>query len=945
MPINYGEVEERWRKAWNGARVYEPQPNDSEPVFVTAAFPYVNTPQHIGHLRTYGTADVYARYMRLRGKNVLFPMGFHATGTPILAVAKRIREGEQEIIDTLASFDIPIEDIKKMSDPMFCAEYIMHMHEEGFVLSGLSIDWRRKLISIEPIFSKMVEWQFGKLNEAGVLKKGMHPVGWCPNENNAVGQHDTKGDAEPEIEALTAVKFKDAETGAYFACATYRPETIDGVTNIFIGKHVNYVTAEIDGSACYLSKYAAEKLSFQKNVKITGNITSEELLKKRVVNPSNSETVPILPGYFVRHDVGTGIVMSVPAHAPFDYVALDRLKRDGYAVPIEYRKVIEIGKQGQDTYDGDIPALIHLDRVSEGKGISDDIVEAATKSIYRMESRWGVMASGKYKGMSEADARERIKADLINSGDAFEMYDLTNKSPVICRCGTAVVVKLVDQWFIDYGDTAWKGRVKSHMTSMRFMPENSKNTFDKVIDWIGMRATERAQGLGTHFPLNPEHIIESLSDSTIYMTMYTYINVLREAKVTDAQLKPEFFDYVYIEKGDPDSVSASTGIDRMVVKRCREMFDYWYRNTSRHSGSDLIYNHLTMYMFNHVLLFNGERLPKQIVSNGLVNYEGQKMSKSLGNIVPLKKGVMKYGADPLRFVEIVTADLGTETEFSETGIMSIQSKNESLVSTITSLQEMKTQELTHIDYWLYSRLNSKVKAATTHMDSMKLKDAYLDIYYNSINELKRYTDHGGSNGMVVREFLEKVTIMLSPVMPHVAEELWHLLGKTTFVVAERWPEFDESMINTTEEAIAGIIDSIVQDIRGVIEMASKSEANKGKRPVAVEIIIADHWKTVALNELAKEKNMSKVMENKELSEVDRQKLSKFLSQFAKKMNAIAPVPEIGDDALLNGFKDSIAYIEAKVGIGNLTVLAETESHSNRAERAIPDKPAIDIRWE
>lgn len=947
MPIDYKELEGRWRAAWKDAHVYEPEPDDREAVFVSAAFPYVNTPQHIGHLRTYGTTDIYARYMRLKGKNVLFPMGFHATGTPILAVAKRIANNDADLIGTLSDFDIPIEDIRKMADPLFCANYIMGMHEEGFTLSGLSIDWRRRLISIEPIFSRMVEWQFGKLNEAGMLKKGLHPVGWCPNENNAVGQHDTKGDTEPEIEEITAVKFKDTGSDASFACATYRPETIDGVTNIFVGENIEYVIAEVDGSKCYMSRKAAEMLTFQKEVKIKGVMSAGDLLKKRAVNPSNGEEIPVLPGYFVKAGVGTGMVMSVPAHAPFDYVALDRLRRAGYALPeMKYRKVVIVKKDGaKETEDGEIPALAHLDMASAGKGVSDETVELATKSLYRVESRWGVMAAGKYIGRGESEARDLIKSDLVKAGNAFAMHELSNSEPVKCRCGTEVVVKLVDQWFIDYGDAGWKEKVRSHMKDMVFIPDGLRHAFGKVLDWIELRATERAQGLGTRFPLSPDHIIEPLSDSTVYMSLYTYINILREAKVADSQLKPEFFEYVYMSKGDPDSVSLSTGIDKMVVKRCGEEFDYWYRNTSRHSGSDLIYSHLTMYMFMHLLLFERERWPSQIVVNGLVNYEGQKMSKSLGNIIPLKRGIGKYGADPLRFVETATADLGTETEFSEVGIRSIQSKNESMLTAILALPDMKSNELTHIDYWLYSRLNSKIRVATAHMDSMSLKEAYLEIYYNSINELKRYGEHGGSNGMVVRDYLEKITIMLSPVMPHVAEEFWHLLGKTTFVVKERWPDSDESMVNETEEHVAEIVDATVQDIRGAIEMTSKIGPNKDRKAASVEIIIANPWKTVAMNALAKEKSISKVMELKELAEVDRQKLSKFLSAFAKKINALVPVPEVSEDALASGFTDSLHYMEAKTGVRSIVVSKENESKSPRAERAQPGRPGIDIAWE
>ena len=103
---------------------------------------------------------------------------------------------------------------------------------------------------------------------------------------------------------------------------------------------------------------------------------------------------------------------------------------------------------------------------------------------------------------------------------------------------------------------------------------------------------------------------------------------------------------------------------------------------------------------------------------------------------------------------------------------------------------MKSKELSHIDYWLYSKLNSKIKNATAYMDGINLKDAYAEIYYNSINELKRYVDRGGDNEIVVREFLEKMVLMLAPIMPHISEEFWSMLGKSTLVAKESWPEPD-----------------------------------------------------------------------------------------------------------------------------------------------------------
>ena len=99
--MDYKNIEEKWQKAWNDGKVFEAEPNDKKPLLVTAAFPYVNMPQHIGHIRTYGTADTYAKYMSMRGFNVLYPMAFHATGTPVLAFAKRIANNDQELIDEI----------------------------------------------------------------------------------------------------------------------------------------------------------------------------------------------------------------------------------------------------------------------------------------------------------------------------------------------------------------------------------------------------------------------------------------------------------------------------------------------------------------------------------------------------------------------------------------------------------------------------------------------------------------------------------------------------------------------------------------------------------------------------------------------------------------------------------------------------------------------------
>lgn len=428
------------------------------------------------------------------------------------------------------------------------------------------------------------------------------------------------------------------------------------------------------------------------------------------------------------------------------------------------------------------------------------------------------------------------------------------------------------------------------------------------------------------------------------MCFYTFVHTIRAEKLQPEQLKPEFFDYVILGNGSADAVSSSTGIEARTVEKCRESFCYWYKNTSRHSAPDLVPNHLIMYIFNHVGILKEENWPKQVVVNGFVNYEGEKMSKSLGNIVPVVDGIAKYGADPLRFIEIAGADLDTTTEFSAEGVSSVHARNNHILESIRSLSSMKSKELSHIDYWLYSKLNSKIRDATAHMDSINLKSAYTEIYYNSINELKKYTDRGGGNEIVVREFLEDVVLMLAPIMPHVAEEFWSMLGRNTLAAKESWPRVNSDMINPEEELVEEIVDRTIDDIKQGMELTAKVDSNKGKKPAEIRIITASQWKTKAYNMLVSTKNMRTVMESSEFKDVEKGALSKFLSQFTKRINMLVEKKELEEGMMLGAFVEAAEYISGKFGNAKIVAECEKDSKSERAARALPDKPSIDILW-
>jgi leucyl-tRNA synthetase (EC 6.1.1.4) len=234
------EISQKWQKAWEDIKLFEANPDYSRKKFyTTVAFPYPNSPFHLGHGRTYVTCDIYARFMRMRDYNVLFPMGFHYTGTPIIAMADDVAKGDKELIDIFKNiYEIPDDVISKLVDPLFMANYFKEEIKKAMKEIGLSIDWRREFTTIDPEFSSFIVWQFNKLQQKGFIVRDTHPVGWCPVHHIPVGMHDTKGDMEPEIGEFTLIYF-DSDLGI-FPAATLRPETVFGAVAIWVNPDVNY---------------------------------------------------------------------------------------------------------------------------------------------------------------------------------------------------------------------------------------------------------------------------------------------------------------------------------------------------------------------------------------------------------------------------------------------------------------------------------------------------------------------------------------------------------------------------------------------------------------------------------------------------------------------------------------------------------------------------------
>ncbi|NHV60314.1 MAG: leucine--tRNA ligase [Candidatus Verstraetearchaeota archaeon] len=846
LELNFQQVEEKWQRRWSESRIFEADPDESRPKFyVTVAYPYPNMPQHIGHARTYTLADVYARYKRMRGYNTLLPMAFHYTGTPILAQSKRIQSNDKELIEQFKSVGVSEDVIKTFDSPLNIARYFHNDLKLGMIEMGYSIDWRREFTTIDPAYSKFIEWQFYKLKSRGYITKGVHPIGWCPSCRNPVGQHDTKGDAEPEVEEFVAIKF--IMDGSYLPAATLRPETIFGVTNIWVNPKSDYVEVEAGGERLILSKPAAKKFSEQSSgVKVIRELKGSTLVGKYAVNPLTGDRIPVLPADFVDPENATGVVMSVPAHAPYDLLAImdlqnhpERLKEYGLdaGIVLSLKPIPVIRSPG-------LPEIPTVDLIQK-LGVRDQLdpkAEEATKELYQREFHTGEMRAetGRYAGMPVSKAKEEIKNDLIRSSKAFKFYEIIN-GPIYCRCGAKVTVNLMsDQWFINYGDPNWKSLVKDHLNKMSILPEELREEFENVVDWLKEKACARRAGLGTPLPWDRDWIIESLSDSTIYMAFYTIAKTLNEAKIDPSLLTPEVFDYIFLGLGDPSSLK----VPKHLLEQMRSEFLYFYPLDSRHSGRDLVPNHLTFFIFNHVAIFPPSLWPRQIVVNGSVLMEGKKMSKSLGNIIPLRKAIRMYGADTLRVSILSASELLQDADFSDSLARTTKVKLQEFYKfslKYCDAPPLAVEGFDPLDMWLLSRVQRVIEQTTSSMENLRVREAIHSSFFILQQDIMWYLRRKGSQAndgktrSVVRYTLETIIKLMAPFSPHICEELWERFGHKGFISVERWPDVQQSLIDERSELSEELVKGVIGDTSEILKVT-------GISPSKIYYYTSPRWK-------------------------------------------------------------------------------------------------------
>jgi len=958
------KIEKKWQKKWAESRIFEANPDESrKKFFITVPYPYVSGPLHIGHGRTYTLGDVIARYKRLRGYNVLYPMAFHITGTPIAAISDRIARCDKNYIELYKKYvamyesdEKKIEEIVKgFVDPFNVATYFAERIHIDFSALGYSIDWRRKFHTGERIYNKFVEWQYHKLRDIGVLKRGTHYVTYCLLHKQPEGEDDiADADVNPvHIVEFVAIKFRYED--GYLLASTLRPETIFGATNLWVKPDAKYVKIDIEGEKFYVSEEASIKLRHQyDNVKIVEeNIPGYRFIGKYVEDPFGRKLI-ILPADFVDPDVATGFVYSEPADAPYDYVALQDLKRNPEILE-KYRIDPEVVMKIEPIKIIDVPGVkgFHAGEVVKKMGIRDQYderLEEATKIVYKEQYYEGKMneRTGEFAGLPVKEAKEKVKEYLIKNGKALIMYETSRKA--ICRAGGKIIVaKISDQWFIDYSPEWWKEKTRKWLEKMLIYPEKYKQMFYDTVDWLRQRPCARKRGLGTRLPFDPEWIIESLSDSTIYMAFYTIVHHIREKKIRPEQLTLEFFDYVFLGKGNAEEVSNKTGIPKEWLEEMRREFNYWYPVDLRHTAIPHISNHLTFFIMHHIAIFPQDKWPLAITLNELVIREGKKMSKSKGNVIPLREVAENLSADLFRLYTTFAADFDTILDWRGKELESVKGRLLRFAELALNAAELKDVKMSDDipSRWFISLFYKKLRDSAELMDSFRIRDFVVQMFFEVLRDYAYLERRVGKENALrnLRIILKDWAIVLSPVIPHLAEEIWEKLGEKGFVSVAEWPRAKDDLIDERAIILEEIVRGILEDYKEIVK------AIRERTPTKAIFIVAASWKRDVMKEIVNAEKqgildmktiMKNVMKREKLRKKGKQ-VAQFVSQVLKKRELIIKyVPSQEEELnLLMGAKD---FLRKELGISVEIVREEDAKGLQKAKYAVPGRPGIQLEF-
>ena len=775
---NAPEIEKKWQKKWADDKLYEVKEDSKRPKwYALTMFPYTSGDLHIGHWYAMAPSDVYARFKRLQGYNVLHPMGFDAFGLPAENAA--IKRGIHPRKWTMAN----IENMRRQLKTM-----------------GAMYDWNREVITCDPKYYKWTQWFFTKLFQHDLAYRGKAPVNWCPQcqvvlaneqvENGLCWRCETpvvKRDLEQWLFRITkyADELMEHEgidwperiqimqknwvgksygTEVSFALDhpsvaekeikvfTTRPDTVFGVTFMVLApEHPLVAKLTTPDKKAEVEAYVARTRRFTEIERLSTEKEKDGVFTGAyVTNRLTGDKVPVWIADYVLVGYGTGAVMAVPAHDERDFAFAKK-----YNIPI--KTVISPpewkGEELENAY------------IDDGTMINS----SQFNGLPNREGTKAVTAFLEQKGWGKGTISYRMRDWLISR----QRYWGAPIPMIYCdKCGTVPVPeKDLPVLLPEEADFSHQGE-----SPLKYN-EKWVNTKCPKCGSPGKRETDT---------------IDGFMCSSWYFLRYC---------------SPHYDKAAF----DPEKTKYWMPVDI-------------YTGGAEHAVMHLLYARFFTKAIRDMGLIDFGEPFKRLFNQGIIIADHQKMSKSKGNVINPDAYVNELGVDTVRAYMMFMGPWEQGGEWFDTGISGVSrwlnriwklalEEYQPKINDATAMKEL--ERITH----------QIIKKITGDMDRLRFNTmiAALMEYTNYLNKVK---ESANVTNDVWQNSIEKLVIMIAPTAPHLAEELWHRTGHKYSIHNQLWPKWDEELAKEDEITLVVQVNGKLRDRITIPASITEEEAKK-----------------------------------------------------------------------------------------------------------------------
>ena len=753
---NFKRVEKKWQNYWAEKKCFKTTEDPSkEKYYVLEMFPYPSGKLHMGHVRNYSIGDVVARFKKMQGFNVLHPMGFDSFGLPAENAA--IKHG--------------IEPSKWTWDNI-------HEMEEQLATLGLSYDWDREVQTCNPDYYRWMQWIFIQFFKKGLAYKKENPVNWCPSCQTVLANEQV---VDGCCERCKSPVGKKNLSQWYFKITDYADRLLENLDKLpgwpnkvkvmqenWIGKSYGAnIDFKIDGTDKVMTVYTtrADTLfgctymvmapEHPYVLELVEGTEYEEPVKKYIekcqhmneierTSTTNEKTGEFIGKYAINPVNGKKVPIFIS-----DYVLMGYGTGAIMAVP------------AHDQRDFDFAKMFDLEIIPVVDSEDPEIDVNDLKEAFAAEGT--MINSEQFNGMNNREAIPKMIEWLNEQGIGDKTVNYKLRDWLISRqrnWGTPIPMIYCD-------DCGWVPEKEENLpvllpTDVEFTGkgESPIATSKSFIDCQCPRCGKKAQ---------------------------------REIDTMDTFLDSSWYFLRYCDpKNDKEAFN-------------KEKVDYWmdvdqYIGGVEHAILHLMYARFFQMALHDLGLVDAEEPFKNLLTQGMVNKDGKKMSKSLGNVVSPEEILEKYGADTARLFILFAAPPEKELDWSDAGVEgSFRFLNRvwRLVYDFVQNYDVKDSAFTiqnDDDKKLNYMLNATIKKITEDVSGRFSFNTAISSIMELVNELYWYKQNAEINEPLYKEAISKLVVVLSPFTPHICEEMWEGLGNTEALVNIPWPAYDESAL-------------------------------------------------------------------------------------------------------------------------------------------------------